>query len=170
MANKSGKENKKRGDKIPAYFQPQKKSMSLRDVVHQLFDEVFFNDEEQTLDIDAVSRNLIFPRMDVVDTEKTVFVTADIPGLILESLDIRVDGPSLILSGHLEQGDMNGHGAYVMCERHSGPFGRTVSLPSEVTIRGASALYGEGVLRLTLPKKLNKKNTCLLYTSPSPRD
>lgn len=97
---------------------------------------------------------LMSPSVDIAESEGTIDVAMDIPGMKAENIDIQVTGTRLTISGERQEdkGDKgNGH-SYHRIERHQGQFSRTVSLPCEVDETRVEATYQNGVLRIKLPK------------------
>ncbi len=96
--------------------------------------------------------NGFFPTVDVSETDKEVHVTAELPGLETEDLDLSLSGNNLILRGEkkAEKEDKAGH--YYHKESYYGAFHRTIPLPAEVAEDQIEATYKKGVLKVRLPK------------------
>jgi HSP20 family protein len=93
------------------------------------------------------------PAVDIAETENDLVLTADIPGLKLEDIDIRLENGTLTISGERKfEGDEK-HGAWHRVERSYGSFQRAFSLPDSVDIDKVEASYQNGVLQVVLPKK-----------------
>lgn len=85
---------------------------------------------------------------DVVSDERVV-ISADLPGVHADQIDITVEGRTLTVQGELavpEKGD------YLRRERPSGQFSRRVQLPYHVNLADSVAELKDGVLTLTLPR------------------
>jgi HSP20 family protein len=89
-----------------------------------------------------------FPAADINDNDKEVIVTAELPGLNPEDVDIKASGDMLTIRGEKksEEEDDNHY------ERYFGSFERSFRLPSEVSSEKAEATYKNGVLKIKLPK------------------
>ena len=89
-----------------------------------------------------------FPAADINDNDKEVIVTAEIPGLNPDDVDIKASGDMLTIRGEKksEEKDDNHY------ERYFGSFERSFQLPSEVSSDKAEATYKKGVLKIKLPK------------------
>ncbi|MBV0923055.1 Hsp20/alpha crystallin family protein [Halomicroarcula limicola] len=99
-------------------------------------------------------RRIPFP-VDIVDRGDEFVVSAELPGLRKQDLDISVRKHRLQIVA-----DPNGDrasGTYLRRER--GPAGRSrvVELPEPVAEKRVSASYDAGVLRVTLPKLRRRK-------------
>lgn len=104
----------------------------------------------------------LFPKVDVEETEYEIRVTANIPGIDAENIDVEVGDDYLSLSGKIEKEDKSEdrHGKMYRYEREFGEFRREFSLPARVNKDGIVAKSRNGVLSITLPKsqdELKKK-------------
>jgi HSP20 family protein len=94
-------------------------------------------------------------RLDIREDENAYTVLADIPGARKEDIHIDVDGGNVTLRAELRQEKVEKQNEKVIySERGHGMLSRSFSLPGEVDEQRAKAEYRDGVLRLTLPKKL----------------
>jgi len=90
------------------------------------------------------------PPVDVWESETEVIVEAELPGVKVDDIDLRLDAGALILSGNLpERSELSG--AHLRIERPRGRFHRAVGLPAEVASEPRATLRG-GVLKVRLPK------------------
>ncbi len=97
----------------------------------------------------AMSR---FPALNVWGNSENVIVTAELPGLEVDDLDINVVNNQLTIKGE-RKGDKPAEDA--VChrrERETGQFVRTVRLPYAVENDKVTAKYENGVLTITLPR------------------
>ncbi len=96
----------------------------------------------------------LFPKVDVEETENEIRVTANIPGIDAENIDVEVGDDYLSLSGKIEKEDRSEdkHGKMYRYEREFGEFRREFSLPARVNKDGIVAKSRNGVLSITLPK------------------
>ncbi len=95
-------------------------------------------------------------RMDVSETDKEYLVKAEIPGVQKEDIKVAVNGNQVSLSAEIkdeQQAGTNKTGA-LRSERYYGQIQRSFTLPQEVDDEQAEARYENGVLHLTLPKKV----------------
>lgn len=133
--------------------------------------ETFFEDVADPFSIMSPSlfrsralRNVstLFPKVDVEETENEIRVTANIPGVDVENIEVEVGDDYLSLSGKIEKEDKSAdkHGKVYRYEREFGEFRREFSLPARVKKDGIVAKSKNGVLFITLPKsqdELKKK-------------
>ena len=90
------------------------------------------------------------PPVDVWESDTEVIVEAELPGVKVDDIDLRLDGGALILSGELPE-STDGCGAYLRIERPRGRFHRMVRLPTDVSDEPRATLRG-GVLKVRIPK------------------
>lgn len=101
-----------------------------------------------------------FPKVDIVDREKEIFLRAEVPGVDKDKLDISVTENTVTLRGSAHHEEKQESGEYYRCETSHGSFSRTVTLPTEVDSEHAKANYKDGVLELTVPKvKKSQRHT-----------
>lgn len=92
------------------------------------------------------------PSVDIVDEGKHIRVTAELPGLDREDVDITVQEGLLILRGEKRsETEQEEEGCYRV-ERYFGHFQRAIPLPPEVDTNGAEAKFDRGVLTIRIPK------------------
>jgi HSP20 family protein len=93
-----------------------------------------------------------WPTVDLREFEGEYVLTADVPGLKREELEIDVASDYVTLKGHHEEAREDKEGDVVCCERGSRLFERTLRVPSEIRTEGVTASLKDGVLTLRLPK------------------
>jgi|WetSurMetagenome_2_1015567.scaffolds.fasta_scaffold1184676_1 HSP20 family protein len=93
-----------------------------------------------------------FPAVNVWSGENGLVVTAEVPGIDPEKLDISIVGDSLTLSGVRERVVLKEGESYHRQERSQGRFTRTLQLPFHVDAGKVEAKYEKGVLHITLPR------------------
>jgi HSP20 family protein len=92
------------------------------------------------------------PPLDLTETESTVEVRVDVPGIKPGELDIQLTGNTLTISGERkEEFEDKGRTVY-RAERRVGSFSRSITLPCAVKEDHVDAQYREGVLTITLQK------------------
>ena len=95
----------------------------------------------------------VYPPVNLFETEEGFVLTAELPGVAPESVDVSIEGSTVTLSGERKIEYAAGEGTAVhRRERQSGTFRRGFELPTEIDIDAAKASHKNGVLTLTLPK------------------
>lgn len=98
----------------------------------------------------------ISPDVDVIETDDTVVVKAELPGIDERDVSVTLSGENLVIRGEKKQekDEKQAKGArFHRVERSYGVFQRTVSLPSAVEAEKVAATFDKGVLQVTLPKR-----------------
>ena len=89
-----------------------------------------------------------------------------LPGIDPENIDVSIDHGVLTIKGRTEgeAEDQREDGNYMVRERRSGSFIRSLRLPETVDADQAKPNYDNGVLTITLPKAESKKAKHLTVT------
>jgi HSP20 family protein len=112
-----------------------------------------FEDAVNRLFSDAPSARPWTPAVDIAENENELILTADLPGMTMENVDIKIEDGTLTLSGKREFEKKEEKGGYHRIERSYGAFQRAFSLPDSVEAEKVTAAYENGVLKVVLPKK-----------------
>lgn len=97
------------------------------------------------------------PAVDIVDEKDQIKVKADIPGIKKEDIEVNVENDVLTIKGEKKEEKEIKEKDYVRSERYYGSFHRAFSLPAGIDPQKVNAVYKEGVLEVTLPKKEGAK-------------
>jgi len=92
------------------------------------------------------------PSVDVHENDDTVHVSAEIPGVNPDDLDIIVTDENLTIRGEVKQETTTDEHGYKRIERRYGSFQRTIPFPVTVKHDLANAQYEDGILKITVPK------------------
>ena len=93
------------------------------------------------------------PPIDVYETEDRYVVTAEVPGLEREQIDVAVQDNRLMIRGLRSVGTPESASRhYHQVERGHGAFERTFRFADPVQENGITADLRDGVLTITLPK------------------
>ncbi len=93
-----------------------------------------------------------FPPLNVWSDNDKAVVTAEVPGINKQDLDISVENDVLTLKGHREVEQPGEGESYRRHERGHGSFRRAIGLPFSVDPENVQAQYRDGILRLELPR------------------
>ncbi len=93
-----------------------------------------------------------YPPMNIWRGEEGIVVTAQIPGVSLDDLDLSVHLNSLTIKGVRHPTMPSAEVSVHRRERVSGPFVRTITLPSNVDAERVRASVDCGILRIELPR------------------
>jgi len=93
-------------------------------------------------------------KVDVAEKNGAYTVTADLPGVKKEDIQITIDGPQVTLAAEVKrEKETTGEERVLHTERVFGRVSRSFTLPQELDEGKAEAKFRDGVLELTLPKK-----------------
>ena len=93
-------------------------------------------------------------KVDVSERNGAYLVTADLPGVRKEDIQVAIDGAQVTLSAEVKREKEVVEGDRLLhSERSFGKVSRSFSLPQELDEAKAEAKFRDGVLELTLPKK-----------------
>src|SRR4030067_1038513 len=101
------------------------------------------------------------PFIDVIENDKEIIATAEMPGLEKQDIKINVTEDMLEISAKTKHEEKKEEKGYIYRERRSGSYYRAISLPSPVDPDTSKASYENGVLEIKMPKTEVKKKTPL---------
>jgi HSP20 family protein len=92
-----------------------------------------------------------YPAINLWRGEHDFTLTAELPGINPDQLDISVVGDQLTFSGSQDSETLKEGETYHRQERNSGRFARTLQFPFQIDAERVKAKYEKGILNLTLP-------------------
>ena len=92
------------------------------------------------------------PTIDVVDEGKALRVSAELPGLDKDDVELSIQDGALTLSGEKRTESCSDEDGCYRTERAYGYFRRVIPLPSDVDIDVVAADFKKGVLTVRVPK------------------
>ena len=129
-------------------FDPFGEMVTLRQAMDRLFeDSVVSPLSWRTLNGESTPAPL-----DVHQTDDEIVVTASLPGLKAEDVDITITGQTLAIRGEFKADEKIERDKYLYRERRYGTFNRQLQLPVRVQGDAATASFEDGVLTLRIPK------------------
>lgn len=100
----------------------------------------------------AQIRANVYPPLNIFEEADKMVITAEIPGVKPEDLDISLEGETLSIQGKRGSRQDDFTISYHRREIESGSFSRAVSLPVKVDVERISAKLVNGILTVTLMK------------------
>lgn len=97
------------------------------------------------------------PALDVRETDEALIVEAELPGLKPDEFEVKVEEGMLTIAAERKQEKDEKTRNYHRMERHYGRMERMLALPASVEGEKVEAVYKDGVLIVTLPKKAGAK-------------
>jgi len=92
------------------------------------------------------------PQVDIYDTEKEVFIWAELAGVDKEDLEVEVNSKAVRIAGLRKELPKPADGAYRLAEIRYGKFERVLYLPSPVDTEVVSSHFSDGFLSIRMPK------------------
>lgn len=134
-----------------------------REEMNELFDRVFGRPltlfEMPKFPELGFGEGALIPRVDVVEGDKEVRMTAELPGLDEKDIEMSIVDGTLTLTGEKRSETERKKGKTHVTERHYGRFHRSFSLPTSVDQDKIAASYDKGVLTVTMPKRPEEKKS-----------
>lgn len=93
-----------------------------------------------------------FPPLNIQANEEEAVVSAEVPGLGKDDIEISIEGATVTITGSREAAEAEEGAAYVRQERFSGRFHRVVELPFKVEAGEVKAQLRNGLLVIRLPR------------------
>lgn len=93
------------------------------------------------------------PSIDVVEKDDQIVLTAELPGICEDAIDIAIQNGVLSLKGEKKMEKKDDKDNYHVVERRYGSFQRSMRLPPSVDEAAVAAKFDKGVLTITMPKK-----------------
>jgi HSP20 family protein len=137
-------------------WDPARELDAFQSDMNRLFDS-FFGRREGAAGYGA-SRRWI-PPMDLVETDDSLVLRADLPGLDQDDIEIEVKDGVLTVSGERKAQHETQREGYHRVERSFGRFSRALELPKGIDPQTVTASFDKGVLEVRMPKPEERKPT-----------
>ena len=105
----------------------------------------------------AFHKPTTFPAINIWSDDESAIITAEIPGVEKDNLELNVTSDTLSISGTREPDDVPDGARYHRHERNSGKFSRNIQLPYTVDVDKVKADFALGVLNVLLPRVESEK-------------
>ncbi|MFN7973230.1 MAG: Hsp20/alpha crystallin family protein [Acidobacteriota bacterium] len=122
-----------------------------RDRLNRMFDRAFSPSADDSL------RAAWVPAVDIRETPEEILLSADVPGLGKEDINITVENNTLTLSGERRFEKDVKEESFHRVERSYGAFSRSFALPGSVQLEKIAANFKDGVLTIRVPKEERAK-------------
>jgi HSP20 family protein len=93
-----------------------------------------------------------YPALNIWENEDGQMVSAEMPGVQIEDIDITVEGDTLTISGERSSDGLPEGAQYHRRERGAGEFLRSIRLPYAVDLENIQASFADGILTVSLPR------------------
>jgi len=125
------------------YATPYRQMAAMRNAMHRWFDN-------SLVDQTPTEREMLLA-VDVKTGDEAYDITALVPGLEADDLDIEVLDNTVTIRGEFKT-DGNEQDKYLVSELPDGHFSRVINLPTETDASKVDAVIKNGVLSLHIPK------------------
>lgn len=151
------------GERVPTVFDSL---TGLRDEMNHLFDEFFTGFERRAPTLFRPYepgwllgrvRGELLPAVDVAEDDKEVKLTAELPGMKEDDVEVVLRDDMLTVKGEKKSERKEDKEDYHLTERRYGSFERTFRLPEVAMPDKISATFADGVLTVIVPKKAEPK-------------
>jgi HSP20 family protein len=101
------------------------------------------------------------PHVEVAEREGKIVISADLPGIKKEDVNVEVNPDSVVIQGQRQQEKTSNEPGYFHSERSYGSFYRTIPLPEGTDPESATATFRDGVLQIEVqaPKQQQRGRT-----------
>jgi HSP20 family protein len=125
-------------------YDPFGRAMGLRQIVDRLLEDAVVMPQQGV----AGGR----PSVDVYEEGDNLVVETQLPGLTADDINVSVENGVLTISGQAEAEEERKERNYLLREKRSGRFTRSLQLPPTYSPDPSEAVFEQGVLRLVFPK------------------
>ena len=125
------------------YVSPYRRLARMRNAMNHMV-------EEDLAETEPREREMLLA-VDVHARDEDYVISALIPGLEADDIDIEVLNNTVSIRGEFKQPD-KGDAKYLLCELPAGRFSRVITLPTALDISKAEATLKNGVFTLRVPK------------------
>jgi HSP20 family protein len=129
-------------------FDPFSEMVTLRQAMDRLFEDSFVS----PLTLRPFNGDAPGPALDVHQNAEEIVVSAALPGLKADDVDITITGQTLSIRGEFKADESIERDQYLYRERRFGTFNRQLQLPVRVQGDATTATFDDGVLTLRIPK------------------
>ncbi|HWQ36634.1 MAG TPA: Hsp20/alpha crystallin family protein [Blastocatellia bacterium] len=127
---------------------PFQELMGIQDRMNQLFRNTFSGYADENIASGAWS-----PAVDIYEAPEAIEMTFEIPGVNQQDIRVHLENNLLTVSGERRLEHDDRREGYHRVERNYGSFQRSFTLPSTIDPNLINAVFENGLLRLTLPKR-----------------
>jgi HSP20 family protein len=137
-------------------WNPTSEAANLSQSMERLFDEMvgrglWRTSEERPL------RGSWVPAVNILERQDAMVITADLPGLKAEDVEVTVEDGTLSIRGERKLEEVAEGETYHRVERLYGAFERTFTLPNSIDVEKIEARFSNGEMVLALPKREESK-------------
>ncbi len=134
-------------------WEPLRELSSLQNEMNRLFNGAF----DAPAGNGGTGMRRWMPAMDLLETDESFVLRADLPGVEESDVQIEVEDSTLTVAGERRAEHEGRTEGYHRIERGFGSFSRSLTLPKGVDPEAVSANFDKGVLEISIPKPEERK-------------
>jgi HSP20 family protein len=115
----------------------------------------------------STTATLWVPPVDIAEREGKLVITAEVPGVNDEDIEIEAANDALVLHGVKQQERQEGEGGVQRTERFYGEFYRVIPLPEGANPEQANATFENGILQIEVPLAQSSRKKIPVQSSSS---
>ena len=141
---------------LPSIFGSNKKNRPVFQSLHDEIDRVFadfrenFSDFGERFEFDK--DGMLTPKINVSESEDSVHISAELPGVKEDDIDVTVSDDILVIKGVKSEEHEEKKEDYHLVERSHGSYLRSIPLGFDVDGDKVQATISDGVLNITIAK------------------
>jgi len=143
-------------------WDPFRDMVTLREKMNRLFEDYY---PARTEERDIVSSTWA-PSVDIYESENELVLTAEVPGIKDDDIEIRLEDNTLTIKGERKFEKETKEENYHRVERSYGSFFRSFTLPAYIEQEKIEAEHENGVLKIKMPKKIEAKSRQVKVLKP----
>ncbi len=132
-----------------AKWDPFEELREIQNAINRVFDDTLLRKPRRRR---SGELTLWEPPIDIIETKDGYKITAELPGIDKNDVDISVSGNTLTIKAEKKQEKVEEGENYYLSERAYGLFQRQIAIPEGVETDKIKASFKNGVLEITLPK------------------
>jgi len=134
-------------------WDPFRDMVTLREKMNRMFEDVFAGRSEDK----DLTASTWAPAVDIFETESELVMTVEVPGIDEKDIEIKIEDNTLTLKGERKFEKETKEENYHRIERSYGSFYRAFTLPNSIDPDKIQAEHENGVLKITMAKRLELK-------------
>jgi len=134
-------------------WDPFRDMVTLREKMNRLFEDYY---PARTEEKDIVAGSWA-PSVDIYETENELVLTAELPGIKEDDIEIKLEDNTLTIKGDRNFEKETKEENYHRIERSYGSFFRSFTLPAYIDQEKIEAQHENGILKIAMPKKHESK-------------
>lgn len=142
----------RRGDRDMSRNTAESPILAIQQEMNRLFDDFFGDSVPAPFRSEELGHVAVSPKVNVEETESEFHVTAELPGMHEDDIDVSLHDGALVLRGEKKFESKSEEQNFHRVERAYGSFHRSIPIPTEIDADKVDAEFSNGVLNVTLPK------------------